>query len=311
MFEVKLIAHSICAYTQKEILTWELSYQRFIHAEVMTHKMLSKNAASSRAIPVASVIDMVKNNPAMPIHWGVNQPGMQADEVFDEDEVEIVKGLWLTAAKNSAAVAELMTDMKVHKQVANRIMEPFQWMKTVMTGTEWANFFWLRNHPDAQPEFRELAQVMWNIYQSSVPVMLLPGDWHLPYFGEMGAWFASNHNGGYSLEDAIAISMSCCAQVSYRKTDDTLEKAKRVVDRLNLGVDNTKPVHASPSEHQATPMEQGEVDPYDLSKGKNLMPFADTWQDGITAWHKELGFMSGNLAGYIQYRQLIPGNTRW
>lgn len=301
MFDVKLIAHSICAITQKEILTWELTYQRFIHGEVMTHKMLSKNAASSRAIPVEKVIAMVRDNPSMPIHWGKNQPGMQASVELEGEELELAKELWLLGAQTSADISQAMTDIGVHKQVANRITETFQWMKTVMTGTEWANFFWLRNHPHAQPEFRELARKMYEIYEQSVPNVLLPGDWHLPYY-----------DGGakYSLEEAKMISMSCCAQVSYRVLDDTMEKAQRVVDRLNLSGQNDEPVHASPSEHQATPMKQ-EFIHKTIESSVNLKGFPETWQEGITAYHKELGFMSGNLAGFIQNRQLIPGHTRW
>lgn len=310
MYQAKIVAHSICGNTQKEIITWELVYPRMIHAEVMTHRLFSRNAASSRAIPVTKVIEMAKSNYAEPIHWGKNQPGMQAKEEFTGMEQEACKLLWGDAVKGAVYVAEQMAELGLHKQVVNRILEPFQWMKVVLTTTEQANFFWLRDHEDADPTLAHITRMMVEEYEKSVPVLLMPGDWHVPYFGKTGHWFAGNSNGGHSLQDALNISMSCCAQVSYRTLDDTLEKAQKVVERLNLGVDAEKPVHASPSEHQATPMKQ-EFFHKSFDHSVNLKGFPETWEDGITAYHKVLGFMSGNFSGWIQNRQLIEGHTKW
>lgn len=323
MWQANIIAHSISPQG-KEVITYELIYPRIIHAEIMTHKMLSKNAASSRAIPVSKVIDMVRNNPAMPIRFGANQAGMQDK---GEEYSALIQGYtpqewWDLAAKSAARFSEEFNDVGYHKQVANRITEPFQWMKTVMTGTEWENFFWLRKHEAADPTLHHSADLMFDAYEASEPVLLESGEWHLPYYQD-GFWkvdiFESLHypgitdSYGNTLEQATNISMSCCAQVSYRTLDDTLEKAERVVDRLNLGKDMTEPVHASPSEHQCTPMKEA-IGPSKLSswdEAVNLSPLIDTWEDGITAYHKQLGFMSGNLAGWVQKRQLISGHTRW
>jgi len=317
MFQAKIIAKSISSKDGKEITTWELIYPRFIHSELMTHKMLSKNAASSRAIPVQKVIDMVRENPAMPVHWGKNQPGMQAHEELDTNSQTLAKLNWEEAALSAVGYALHMAELGVHKQIVNRILEPYQWMKTVMTGTEWANFYWLRNHEDAQPEFKHLAQMMWEENQKTESILLIPGEWHTPYYGN-GYWIDEG-NGidflGYSLQNALDISMSCCAQVSYRNLDDTLEKAQKVVERLNLGVDTEKPVHASPSEHQATPMkENGSWTKMPNLRGMKLVNsprYPESWEEGITAYHKELGFMSGNFSGWIQNRQLIKGHTKW
>lgn len=304
--EAKILAKSISP-EGKILTTWELTYPRMIHAELMTHGMLIKNAASSRAIPIAKVIEMVRNNPAMPVHWGKNQPGMQAQEELTGDELSIARGLWLMAADYAAQKAEDAVELvNGHKQWVNRLLEPFQWMKTVVTGTEWANFYWLRNHEAADPTFRALAALMSEVNERTPAKLLQPGEWHLPYFFT-GFWNGGNTD--YTLEDAIAISMSCCAQVSYRTLDDSLEKAYKVVERLNLGTDMTQPVHASPSGHQGTPMKKGRIGNWEDSV--NLPPFLETWEDGITAYHKELGFMSGNLAGWIQNRQLIKGHTKW
>lgn len=301
----KIIAHSIAPNGQ-QIVTWELEYQRFIHGEFMTHRLFSRNAASSRAIPVATIIDQVRNNPAMPIHWGQNQPGMQAKEVFEGLELLAVRGQWKEASINAAKVADEMVSLGLHKQVANRILEPFQTMKTVMTATCMDNFFWLRNHEDAQPEIRELARLMWEALQGSTPFELKPGEWHVPYYND-GYWKPHNEldivtwgrqivvdSFGNSLEDALCVSSSCCAQVSYRKLDDTLEKAQMVYKRL-VG---SEPVHASPFEHQASPMEANDAE---IKRWH--------WEKGVTHQDKDGNFWSGNFIGWIQHRQLIPNNV--
>jgi hypothetical protein len=309
----KIIAHSIAPNGQM-IVTWELEYQRFIHGEFMTHRLFSRNAASSRAIPVATIIDQVRKNPAMPIHWGQNQAGMQAKNVLSSALQVSAEYLWKKAANFAADIAEALTKVGLHKQATNRILEPFQTMKTVMTATCMDNFFWLRNHEDAQPEIRELARLMWEALQASEPFELKPGEWHVPYVGRVrdcignlmylnGEMPESKDNRTVviptvSLEHALAISSSCCAQVSYRKLDDTLEKALMVYSRLV----ESEPVHASPFEHQATPLEYPVISPHALFIKKG-------WVDGVTHVDKAGNFWSGNFIGWIQHRQLIPNNV--
>lgn len=292
MWQAKLLGWSIAEGSGQEILTWELVYPRFIHGEVMTHRVLSRNAASSRAVPISKFIEMVRNTPAMPIHWGKNKSGMQADEELSGADLQAVKDIWIECAKSAANFAESMSDLGLHKQAANRVLEPFQWMKTVVTGTEWENFEWLRDHDDAQPEFSHLVKLMKEEKSRRSPVLLKSGEWHMPYYRD--GWWTPDMSD--SLEVALKISMSCCAQVSYRTLDDSLERADRVVSRLNLGGDSDEPVHASPSEHQATPME----------------PQSFGWEVGVTGYHKTTErFFSGNLFGWIQNRQLIKNHTKW
>lgn len=294
--EAKIIAHSRSKITGKEIVTWELTYPRFIHSEFMTHRLFSRNAASSRAIPVAKIIEMVRQEPAMPVHWGENQPGMQAKKTLSNVLETSAKFLWIQAANSAAFIAEQMTRLNLHKQVVNRILEPFQWMKTVMTATEHDNWFWLRDHEDAQPEIQALAHLMWEELQKSSPVTLDSNDWHMPYFGgeNAGYWLEGC---GIPLEDALAISASCCAQVSYRKLDDSLEKAKDIFAKLI----ESKPCHASPTEHQATPM----------VVSMEVRGAVASWQEGVTHMDKDYNLWSGNFKGFIQHRQLIPENTCW
>lgn len=299
----KIIAHSI-SEAGKEIITWELEYPRFIHSEFMTHRLFSRNAASSRAIPVAAMIEQVKNNPAMPIHWGKNQPGMQAKEELPAVLIISAKFLWQRSAKIVARVVEGLQRIGLHKQASNRLLEPYQMMKTVMTTTEDDNWFWLRHHTDAQPEIHALASVMLDAKRKSCAKELEPGMWHTPYYGD-GYWGCLSPD---SLEDALAISASCCAQVSYRKLDDSLEKARDIFAKLI----ESKPCHASPTEHQATPMgESGEFWDESGDYGVNLPRDPDTWEDGITAVDRNGNFWSGNFKGWIQHRQLIKNNACW
>lgn len=302
-----IIAHSKSSVNGKEIITWELEYPRFIHSEIMTHRLFSRNAASSRAIPVAKMIEQVRTNPATPVHWGKNQPGMQAKEELIGCDLDATQSDWNTAAKAASSIASRMSEYGAHKQIVNRILEPFQMMKTVLTATEFDNWFWLRKHPDAQPEIKMLAEKMWDAVNKSKAIALLPSQWHVPYYMS-GQWKAESTNrtsngpvpvdiNGVSLGDALAISSSCCAQVSYRLLDDSLEKARKVYTRLV----ESEPVHASPFEHQATPIDYPyAVDTTELSG-----------VDGATHIDREGNVWSGNFKSWVQYRQLIKNNACW
>ena len=294
----KIVAHSKSSVNAKEIVTFELNYPRFCHSEIMTHRLFSRNAASSRAIPIEKVIEQVSASPAVPCHWGKNQPGMQAKEEVTNKINSM--GHWIDAASSAAYHAGKLKHHGLHKQVVNRILEPFQMMKTVVTATEFDNFFWLRKHPDAQPEIKLLAEKMWEALQGSEPNTLDPKDWHVPYY-KKGFWMQGMED---SLEDALAISSSCCAQVSYRLLDDSLEKARDIFKKLV----ESKPVHASPFEHQATPIQET-----CYHKGKELNEYGDqgTWEEGVTHLDREDNFWSGNFKGFVQHRQLIPDNACW
>lgn len=299
MISAKVIQDSI-SEAGIRITTMELLYPRFIHSEFMTHRMFSRNAASSRAIPIEKMIETIEKNPAQPIHWGKNQAGMQAKEELEEHKLWQAQQIWLAAAKDATQHSRNMANLGVHKQIANRITEPFQWMKVVVTATDWENFFWLRDHEHAQPEIAELAKKMKEAMDDSEPFLLYDGEWHVPYVDRnrvSGVIYYSvsyEFEGGFGIksllpEDAKKVSASCCAQVSYRKNDNSVEKAKTVFDRLI----NSEPVHASPVEHQATPM----VD-------------TSFFEDGVTHAYQKGGLGSNNFRGWIQYRALIPNNVK-
>jgi hypothetical protein len=265
--------------------------------------MLSKNSASSRAIPVKAMHQHMTENPAQPVHWGKNQPGMQASVELTDNDLADAKFMWRRAQQDAMHWAWQMAErVGLHKQVANRITEPWMIMKTVISGTEWANFFWLRAHADAQPEIHELAVKMWDAHNASTPQPLQPGEWHLPYVkshrlssGELIYLDATDTP--ITTEQARVISASCCAQVSYRKSDDSYEKAHKIFKQLI----ESQPCHASPVEHQATPM--------DLATYANYEP--ETWEPGVTHVSANSDLWSGNLRGWIQHRKLIPGEAQW
>lgn len=248
--QAKVIKKSISA-AGVTLTTMQLQYPRFIHSEFLTHRTFSRNASSSRAIPVGKMIEQVRNNPAMPIHWGLNKPGMQADvELTDEARAEAIAS-WQRAASLAAHMAELMADAGLHKQVANRILEPFQLISVIVTATEWDNFFELRLHRDAQPEIRALAEAMYQAYQAAPARLLSEDQWHLPYVKE---WeFAK-----YPLDTLIKASAARCARVSYLTHDGkepNIAKDVELYDRL-VGA---RPIHASPVEHQARPLESADL----------------------------------------------------
>lgn len=293
MITAKIIKDSTCQ-NGKRLTTFELEYPRFIHAELMTHRALSKNSASSRALPVKFMISQVWNNMAMPVHWGKQQGGMQAKEELVGWALTFSKLLWVLSGKMMCILTWFLLKCKLHKQVANRILEPWSHIKIVLSATEFDNFFHLRKHLDAQPEIHELARQMYREYINSKPMNLELGEWHLPYVesdrGESNIRYFINltqeesalrypDKDGYfreyfTLEQAQILSSSLCAQVSYRKSDFSLVKAIKIYNRLV----ESKPVHASPFEHQGTP---------------------EGWPDA----------RSGNFKGWKQYRELIPDNV--
>lgn len=241
-----VVAGSSC-FTGHKITTLVLVYPRFIHSELMTHRVFSRNAMSSRAVPVAKMIEQVRNNPAMPIHWGLNQPGMQAEKQLAD--ATGAQTAWRIAAQRAADDAEGLAALGLHKQVVNRLLEPFQWMRTIVTATDWNNFFELRLHPDAQPEFQALARAMCDAMVEAQYTYRRPNEgessWHLPFVTD-------SERDLYTEKLLPKLSAARCARVSYLNHDNTepsIEKDIALFDRL---VGST-PLHASPIEHQAVP----------------------------------------------------------
>ncbi|WNT48169.1 thymidylate synthase [Salmonella phage SPLA5a] len=298
------------------ITTFELEYPRIIHSELMTHRLFSRNAMSSRAIPIKKMIEQVQNDPAMPVKFGKNQPGMQdaGEHLAQLGDGYSAEEWWKLAGLSAARFAAEFADAGYHKQIANRLLEPFQRMKTVLTATDFENFWWLRVDKDADPTIFALAEAMKEAFDQSEPEPLEPGQWHTPYVDHVYEYVDIDDKEtvafvGYcvldeedrpvmlTVEEAKAISASCCAQVSYRVLNNTKEKALDIYGKLLSG----NKVHASPFEHQATPMVHASCD--ELGD----KPFA--WEDGVTHVDRKGMFWSGNFRGWSQHRQLVPNNV--
>jgi hypothetical protein len=226
---------------------------------------------------------------------------MKAKEELRGADLSEAKYIWAKARDAAIAYSGSLADLNIHKQITNRITEPWMIMKTVISGTEWANFFWLRDHQDAQPEIAELARKMRAAYDASTPQLLQPGEWHVPYVStyrdkHTGIRFYLDAKEKYiTAEEARIVSASCCAQVSYRKNDDSYEKAVKIYQQLI----ESEPAHASPVEHQATPIDNNQ----DTSRWEKF--------DGVTHQDREGQLWSGNLRGWIQHRKLIPNEAKW
>ena len=238
----------------------------------------SRNASSSRAIPVERLIKDVLDDPAMPVSWGKNRRGMQAEEELSVEYRGYAELLWFKARHYAVQQAREMAGLGLHKQIVNRVIEPWCHINVVATFTELDNFYALRRHPDADPTMQALANAMWDAEQASTPKLLRPGEWHLPYVAD-----------GYELDIGRKVSVARCARVSYLTHDGrrtTVDEDLELYERL-LG---SAPLHASPAEHQATP---------DRKRGTSWI--------GKGWWaHPEL---HGNLVGWVQYRKTFRTRT--
>lgn len=254
MIKADIVCDSI-ASSGVRLTTFVLTYPRFIHAEFMTHRVFSRNASSSRAIPVKKSIQMVRDNPVIPLAFTKNQKGMQGGEALDGEAHKAAVAAWLEGRDRAVEIAEKLADLEVHKQYANRVLEPYATITVVCTATDWDNFFALRCHSAAQPEIQVLATLMWEAYSLATPDELDDGDWHRPFIKtedkKSALHYVNYDNLSYSYDEVILKqSVARCARVSYLNHDGTStteDQDIQLYDRL-LG---SAPLHASPAEHQA------------------------------------------------------------
>jgi thymidylate synthase ThyX len=236
------------------LTTMEVKYWRFIHAEIMTHRVFSRNAASSRAIPVKKMIAAVRQDPAMPIFWGKNQSGMSARTELDETAKELAVREWKALMHDALDTAERLSDSDIdlHKQLVNRILEPYAHITIILTSSQWQNFYLQRAHEDAQPEIQAIARLMQTAHEASTPTPLAMGEWHLPLIQP-----DERH---LDIELLKKISVARCARVSYLTHDNvrSIDKDVELYERLMTGGANG---HWSPTEHVATPI----ADPNEFS----------------------------------------------
>lgn len=275
-YECKILLDSINTADDR-LTTFQITYPRFVHCELMTHRVFSRNSSSSRAIPIEKMIEQVENDPVIPVYWGKNQKGMQAREELTGQERENAIKWWLES--RDLAVNQVKRRPDVHKQITNRILESWVWITVIVSSTEFNNFFNLRVHPDAQPEFEKIAWMMLEEYKTSQPTVIHDGNWHLAFISDddLDVVRAGTTT---IINDLKKISVGRCARVSYL-THDGKRDPQADIDlhdnRLLHPSNPDDPDHMSPFEHVAM-----------ASPGEK----------------------SGNFTGWHQYRKDFPHENR-
>jgi len=269
MYEAKVLADSI-GPSGARLTTMQVTFPRIVLAEVNTHRALSRNSASSRAIPVERMLRRVEDDPFIPIHWGKNQKGMQADEFLDATDQIAAEEEWLRARDAAVESVRELLALGLHKQIANRLLEPWLWHTAIISATDWSNFFALRCHKDAQPEIQQAALMMRAARNASTPVRKYLGEWHLPLVGterdDVTIWDCP-------IEVVCKISVGRCARVSYLTHDGKRDPQADIdlCDRLQASG------HMSPFEHVAQALS---------SPTRN-----------------------GNFSGWLQLRKMLPNEA--
>ena len=223
-------------HPDRRITTFVLRLPRIILAEINTHRMISKSTASSRAIPIQKQIEKVKRQPFLPSWLGRNQSGMQAAQEVDRETHELFLNNWHMLAGAACEVAGRLDKLGIHKQIANRVLEPWGYVTTIVTATDWHNFFHLRANPNAQPEFMVMAYRMLEAYMDCDPV---EREDHIPFGDQMEP--------GLSLEEKKLVACARCARISY-ETHDGKRDPQEDIRLANQLIENG---HMSPFEHVA------------------------------------------------------------
>lgn len=290
MISAKIIKHST-SWLGIPLISFVLEYPRYIHGELLTHRVFSKNSASSRAIPFAKFVDIVQKDPTKPL-WTNNQKGMQGPIITDERTSE-ADYIWLMARDLAIDNAIQLDKLEIHKQNVNRLLEPWMHIKIILTGTDFGGWYELRDHEKAHPEIRELAKMMRHAMDASTPQLLKPGEWHVPFDDRNGVedamWCGNN---------ILKASVARCARVSYNNFDGNQDIGKDLIlfDRLF----SEEPRHCSPAEHQARvpyPNELQDMQCRWLFDDSNKVP-----------WFNDVKKYFSNLRGWIQLRKLIECN---
>lgn len=300
MTSARIIADSI-RQSGDRLTSFVVTFPRYILAEFNTHRMLSRNSASSRARPHHVMLKEVMKNPFIPIQWMKEHRGMQGSEYFSDDlTIAELKAKWLSARDAAVNASQQFDriDVGLTKQLSNRLLEPFLWQTVIVSATEWENFFALRAHEAADIHIQDLAHQMLIEYNKSNPQMLKAGQWHIP-FGDLIDLvrvnpIVENPEDPDLIEMAlIKIASARCARISYSPFGEESKydylKDFDLHDRLaSMG-------HWSAFEHCARAMTDEEYD--SCVRGSiEMKPNEKGW--------------CGNFKGFIQYRKLFENENR-
>jgi thymidylate synthase ThyX len=252
----KIIADSVNPNGER-ITTFIVKYPYWIHGEVMTHRAFSRNFPSTRAIPIKTYVEKVKDEMSVPLVWTQNEKGMHTDKTMSEEIIPALENFWKSQGLSATEAALMLEEKGLHKQVANRLLMPFMMMEGIITATEFQNFFELRDHPFAEPHIQILAREMKKAYAESTPNQLQWGEWHIPF--DTSAFIVDPAFPNeiqqipsrlIPLEERLQKATAACARVSYANVDgsnSTLGGDLRIFNQLK----DANPMHASPFEHCA------------------------------------------------------------
>lgn len=282
MFSAKVLADSVNPCGDR-LTTFEIVMPRMLLPELNTHRAFSRNTASSRAIPLSKTIEVVKETPFIPFHWGKNQSGMQAYEELDDKQKARARWHWWSASREAYYAAQSMAECDLHKQVANRVLEPFLFSTIILSCTSFSHFENLRTNAAAEPHFQHVANLMVSARSQSLPEALKPGEWHLPLIYE-------EDRSRLNLDDLKKVCTARCAAVSYVRHNEVkdYEKDFALYDRLAEGK------HLSPMEHLATPFGYYSEAEYG----------AEGWSWNQGPWESR---DCGNFKGWKQHRKEMEG----
>lgn len=315
----RIIADSITE-TGNRLITFEATCWRPVLAEQNTHCVLSRNSASSRAIPVTKQLERFKDDFALPIVWPREQKGMQGGSDLEGAALEDAQALWdnLGGAVYGeiAAYVEMHPDAenRLHKSLLNRWLEVGLWQTQVISATQWDGYFWQRCHKDAEPHIRAMAQAMKDAADASTPRLLLPGDWHRPYWARHGGHASDWEDAaalvakspdlfdlsddeafdGHVEEVATHCSVARCARTSYMTQHgvrDLSEDLRLYGDLTSNRVGSADPPHASPLEHVATPWPEN-IQYVTMPNGRSMgpLPRLGKFVGWLQLRHEVLGF---------------------
>lgn len=280
------------------LTTLLVTFPRFILAELNTHRMFSRNSASSRAIPTEKLIERVLHDPFVPETFNLRVKGMGVGDALVGDDASVAEEVWRTAIENAVGAAEGLLRIDCDKSRANRLLEPFMWHTAIVSATEWDNFFALRDHRDAQPEFRITAQAMRLALDQSEPQPLDYGWWHLPMLAEdeLANLCTMRRTGDERrirqwVEGCKLVSAGRLARVSFdthTRMESRALSIERAVKLMNSG-------HFSPFEHVARPVNSADTGDFAFCE-----PHDDPAQVFV-----------GNFRGWVQMRKEIPHEARF
>ncbi len=241
--KVSLIEYSESVTTKKRLATFAIKIPKFVWGHVSSHRSLSRNSASSRAIPAKKIRTSVLKEPFIPLYFGENQSGMRAGEPLNGIRLFLAKKVWLWSRYIPVVFHFFGEKIGFHKEVLNRILEPWLMVDIVVSGTEWNNFIFLRKHQDAQPEIQYVAEQIETLLKNTQPKVLQSGEWHTPFILESES--------DIDIETKKKVSTARCARVSYKLFDgkvSNIEADIKLHDRLSSSG------HWSPFEHVAQAM---------------------------------------------------------